>query len=315
MKKAFFFICLSFITAVHAKTIDVTAVGNGETYDWAVLNAVENAVRQTSDITIKSTGLQKIDASVTASGKWDDKDGNFTVSVQDNSQFIPAEYKGVVSSFDVVEHTEKDSTHTVKIKATVVREDVYDSRNYTSKRPGKKADYSLAVMPFQTGRTVHCLGRQVSANALNRLINRLFVERLLASRKLTLVDRSHFDAYEDELNLITGEMTLPENKVRLKNIVPADYILVGAVDTLTVTSKKSVIELTGETIYENSAEIKLSYRVLESSTMEIISAGSATKTITQNEDFSSCFDVEENLLSLAIDEAGQKILNDIFPND
>ena len=134
MKKILF--ALLFFTAftVQAKEVVVSAVGEGEDYDWAVLNAVENAVRQTNDMTIEGKGLQKIDvsssvdrertvkggsstqasATLNASGEYgkkgnlDAKDNyqrnsdfevndneKITAGIKDNSKAIPAKYKGV----------------------------------------------------------------------------------------------------------------------------------------------------------------------------------------------------------------------------
>ena len=353
MKKILF--ALLFFTAftVQAKEVVVSAVGEGDDYDWAVLNAVENAVRQTNDITIEGKGLQKIDvsssvgrertvkggsstqasATLNASGEYGkkgnlDAKGNYqrnsdfevndnekiTAGIKDNSKAIPAKYKGVVSSYEVVEHTQNNGKHQVKINATVVKEDVYDSHDYKSKGLVKKAEYSLAVLPFKATKQISCLGKKVSTDELNTLIANAFVEKLAPSRKFNLVDRNNLDNYADELALITDDMTLPENKVKLKNIVSADYILVGTIENFTATSEKEYIELTGETNYESSSKLKLSYRILEAATMEIVSAGSVEKKFSKDGAFSSCYNVEELLINRAISESSDKLLADIFPD-
>ena len=58
MKKILYLLFLLTAFNANAKEIVVTAYGEGEDYDWAVMNAVENAVRQTSDIAIQSDGLK-----------------------------------------------------------------------------------------------------------------------------------------------------------------------------------------------------------------------------------------------------------------
>ncbi len=405
MKKILFALLFFTAFAVQAKEVVVSALGEGEDYDWAVLNAVENAVRQTNDITIESNGLQKINvsssinrertisensstqanATLNASGKYGKKgkldakgnyqnnsdlkvndNENITASIKDNSKSIPAKYKGVVSSYEVIEHTENNGKHQVKITAVVNKECkqipncettknncscyacktgyklveneclpcedkevcsctegkkwstdekkcIYDAHDYKSKGLVKKADYSLAVLPFKATKQLNCLGKKVSIDELNILIANAFVEKLAPSRKFNLVDRNNLDNYADELALITDDMTLPENKVKLKNIVSADYILVGTIENFTATSEKEYIELTGETSYESSSKLKLSYRILEAATMEIVSAGSVEKKFSKDDAFSSCYNVEELLINKAITEASEKILTDIFP--
>lgn len=65
MKKILYTLLLLTAFNANAKEIVVTAYGEGDDYDWAVMNAVENAVRQTSDIAIQSDGLHKVDVSTT----------------------------------------------------------------------------------------------------------------------------------------------------------------------------------------------------------------------------------------------------------
>ena len=67
MKKIIFILFLLLSYSANAKEIKVTAVGYGENYDCAIMNAVENAVRQTSDIEIEGNGLNKVDIESTFS--------------------------------------------------------------------------------------------------------------------------------------------------------------------------------------------------------------------------------------------------------
>lgn len=159
----------------NAKEIVVTAYGEGDDYDWAVMNAVENAVRQTSDIAIQSDGLHKVDVSTTvkhnasfeSEANANDRlnvdikerdnllpetkqlgaeenaqikvkanaDETVTARFRDNSKDIMAKYKGSVSSYEVLEHSEENGKHKVKIKAVVFK---YDPHDYKSKSLVKK---------------------------------------------------------------------------------------------------------------------------------------------------------------------------------
>lgn len=406
MKKLFALLLLLSSFGVQAKEISVIAFGEGENYDWAVLNAVENAVRQTNEISIEGNGLHKIDisssisreqsqsgnsssntdATLNAKGEFgregyldakgnvnsnnsyeDHKTDTIAAGVKDNSKHIPATYKGVVSSYEILEHGEEKGIHRVKIKALVNQacpailncatqkvdcscyacqigykpvdkeclacddkevcgcvdgkkwskeqnQCVYDVRDYKSKNLVKKADYSLAVLPFKATKQLNCLGKKVSIDELNTLITNAFVENLVSSRKFSLVDRNNLDNYADELSLIANDLTLSENKIRLKNIVPADYILVGTIENFSATETKEFIEFTGETSYESSSKLKLSYRILETATMEIVSSGSVEKKFSKDDAFSSCYNVEELLVGRVVKDASNKLLTDIFPD-
>ena len=351
MKKIFYILLLLTAFSANAKEITVTAYGEGDDYDWAVMNAVENAVRQTSDIDVQSNGLRKLDLSATLKHDFDseaevtatDKLGidshkkelimskdnrlnaeeqasaarkthaseNITAGFRDNSKEILAKYKGSISSYEVLEHSEENGKHKVKIKATVNK---YDARDYKSKSLVKKAEYSLAIMPFKAAPNANCLGKKPDIRNINTIISNLFVEKLAPSRKFNLVDRNNLDDYAAEMSLIEGDLTLPENKVKLKNLAAADYILVGRIDNFSASTSKSYVALTGETNYSSSSKLKISYRILETATMEIVSAGSVEKKFGKEGAFSSCANVEQLLFERAIKEAAEKILTDVFPD-
>jgi len=159
-----------------------------------------------------------------------------------------------------------------------------------------------------------CLGQNVSLGEINEMIDNLYTEHLSASRRFNVVDRKHLDAYADELALIVSDMTLPENKVRLKNIVSADYILVGNIDNFYTTTDKKQIEMTGEKLINSSCGLTMSYRLLETATMEVVFADSVSKTLNKKGYFSSCFNVEKYLFGKAIEESVEKMLSTIFPD-
>lgn len=351
MKKIFYALLFLMAFNANAKEVVVTAYGEGEDYDWAVMNAVENAVRQTSDIDIQSNGLHKVDLSTTvkhsasfeaeasATDKLDidshkrsglvpknnqlsaenqanaklkaNANETVTAEVRDNSKDIMAKYKGSVSSYEVLEHSEENGKHKVKIKATIFK---YDAHDYRSKSLVKKADYSLAIMPFKMAPNVNCLGKKPDVKEMNTIISNMFIEKLAPSRRFNLVDRNNLDDYAAEMSIIEGDMTLPENKVKLRNLAAADYILVGTVDTFTASTSKSFVALTGETNYSSSSKLKISYRILEAATMEVVSVGSVEKTFGKGGAFSSCSSVQQLLFEKAISEAAEKILVDIFPD-
>lgn len=351
MKKIFYMLLFLMTFNANAKEVVVTAYGEGEDYDWAVMDAVENAVRQTSDIDVQRNGLHKVnlvatakhdssfegEANVTDTLNIDNRklsgivpenkqlnaeeqatatlkanaNETLTAEIRDNSKNIAAKYKGSISSYEVLEHSEENGKHKVKIKATVFK---YDAHDYKSKNLVKKADYSLAVMPFKIAPNTKCLGKKTDTKETNTIISNIFIEKLAPSRKFNLVDRNNLDDYAAEMSIIEGDMTVPENKTKLKNIAAADYILVGTVDSFTASSNKSVVTLTGETNYSSSSKLKISYRILEAATMEIVSVGSVEKAFSKEGTFSSCANVEQLLFERAIGEAAEKILIDIFPD-
>lgn len=58
--------------------------------------------------------------------------------------------------------------------------------------------------------------KKADIKELNTIISNTFIEKLAPSRKFNLVDRNNLDDYAAEMSIIEGDMTLPENKVKLK---------------------------------------------------------------------------------------------------
>ena len=285
-------------------------------------------------------------------------------NVKDNSRDINARYHGVVSSYNVIKHTENNGMHYVDIEAKICKmlpncdymtkrcncyvckvgynlvdgeclpcldndtcgcsdgkkwskeqgACVYDTHDYKSKSLVKKSEYSLAIMPFKMSANINCLGKKADAKEINTIISNLFIEKLTPSRKFNLVDRNNLDDYAAEMAIIESDMTLPENKVKFRNLAAADYILVGTVDNFTASTGKSFVPLTGEVNYSSSSKLKISYRILEAATMEVVSVGSVEKTFSKGGAFSSCANVEQLLFEQAIGEAAESMLIDIFPD-
>ena len=186
---------------------------------------------------------------------------------------------------------------------------------YVSKGLGEKSDYSLIITPFKSKIGLRCLGQKVSLDNLNEQINEKFTEYLSESSKFNLLDRSNFDAYAQELSLVTNELTNPSNKGKLKNIASADYMLVGSIDALSASTNRQYIELTGETIYNSYSKLKLSYKLIEVATMEVVTSGSVEKKFDKEGQFSSCANLTDLLVDKVVKEASDKLLKKLFKDE
>ena len=59
--RIFFIILLTLAISLsaNAREVEVTAIGSGADEEWALMNALDNAVRQSSEITIKRDSSMK----------------------------------------------------------------------------------------------------------------------------------------------------------------------------------------------------------------------------------------------------------------
>ena len=141
---------------VQAKEVTVTATGMGDSYDWAVMNAVENAVRQSTEVIVhRNAPMEKFEMKGVSS---DDYNESENVKVDDGSviggkgnidykaegkarnkmnavfeeKSIDAHYAGKVDSYKVLSTEEKDGKYIVKIEAIVKKVYGGDGVNFTA---------------------------------------------------------------------------------------------------------------------------------------------------------------------------------------
>jgi len=293
---------LSLVTSfATAKEVTTEAQGIGDDYDWAVATAIDNAVKQTSEIkvernapiekaTIKAQGIVDIDASAEIKN-------------------IDARYKGRVKSFEVLSTEEKKGKTYVKIKAVILQPD-----DYTSPGLGQKGKYSLSIVPFKGPKNFPCMGTSISSDNISKQLNNGLVADIQKSKKFNIVDRQNMDSYAEEALLIEADLAKNEYKNKMKQITSADYLLVGSVDGFATSSAETHIELTRELYIDSAASMQVSYRLIETATMEIIASGVVEKSITKEGAFSSCPNVAKALGQKISKQISGEMLAELFPD-
>lgn len=334
MKQVFLsllFVCLAFTT--HAKDIEVDAMGVGKDYEWAVMNALDNVVKQTSDVRINRTApmlrmevgvKENLNLSVNKQAR--SSDDSFigdeeSVSYSDSGSVkhgietfaqlkeINAKYEGKVSSYSVVSSEQKNGNYYVKIRAIVKKVDGYNSPDLI-----KKAKYSLSIVPFKADKQISCVGKRVSSDALTGKILGILTEKFSKSKQFNIVDRENFEEYVGELSLVNFDLTKETEKSRLKNITSADYILVGKIEGFSTSKTTQNVPITGESYSNSSAVIQVSYKLLETATMEVIISSIVEASLKKDGSFSSCHIVEKELATKVGTKISTEILTDLFPD-
>ena len=334
MKRIFLsllFVC--FAGTTYAKEIEVEAMGVGKDYEWAVMNALDNAVKQTTDVTISRTApmlkmevnaKESLDVSINEQANSNDgsliggeKSASYSGSgkakygIEASAELkeINAKYEGNISSYSVISSEQKDGNYYVKIKAIVKKVDDYNSPDLI-----KKAKYSLSIVPFKADKQISCVGKQVSSNSLTGKILSTLSEKLSKSKKFNIVDRENLDAYAEELSLVNNNFTNEKEKSRLKNIASADYILVGKIEGFSTNKTTQNVPMTGESYSNSSAAIQVSYKLLETATMEVITSSIVEEGLKKSGSFSSCSNVEKELAKKVGLKISTEILTELFPD-
>lgn len=324
---------VSFAYTTYAKEIEVEAMGVGKDYEWAVMNALDNVVKQTTDVTISRTApmlkmevnaKESLDVSVNELANSNDgsliggeKSASYSGSgkakygIQASAELkeINAKYEGKISSYSVISSEQKDGNYYVKIKAIVKKVDDYNSPDLI-----KKAKYSLSIVPFKADKQISCVGKRVSSNSLTGKISSILSEKLLKSKKFNIVDRENLDAYAEELSLVNNDFTNEKEKSRLKNIASADYILVGKIEGFSTNKTTQNVPMTGESYSNSSASIQISYKLLETATMEVITSSTIEESLKKGGSFSSCNNVEKKLAQKVGLKISTEILTELFPD-
>lgn len=317
---------------VQAKIINVEAQGVGDDYDWAVMNAVENAVRQSSEVIVhRDAPMEKFEmvgqnkdqyASNTEikaekGSLWggvkhffvkDEGKQSGEMKARYENKSIDAHYAGKIDSYQVLSSEEKGGKYYVKISAKVIKADDYKS-------PGlvKKADYSLSVQPFKVGSGYAWLVGVSEPEVVTKLQTAL-INRLSMTRKFNLVSRIDLGDYLDEVSLEALNLTKEENQNKIQQIKSADYLLVGSIDYLKVSSKTSSVEMTGESYSSSKAQLQITYRLIETGTMEIVASGMVDSKYAKNSGKVKTETALSYLFSNAADKIVDQLLQDIYPD-
>lgn len=276
---------------------DITvSTGIGETYDWAIMNAIENAVRQTSTIKITQ-----------------DSPMHFGRTNQDIDTFIKtinAKYAGEINSYKVLSSKEKMGKFYVTIEAAV-------------KKPAKLTEYKIpnlakgdiptvAILDFKANNSYSCGSSNFSKTKLNKYLANSLNEKLGKSKKFEMVSRKDFDNYAKEIALINKGLSPEESKAMLKKISIADYILVGEVMSFNVIDNSEIIDMTGEKNINIKYKISISYKLLETASMKIITSGIAITSFTSDNENISCNSVLRRLNKDVSAQISDSILNNLF---
>ena len=360
MKNIFsvFAISAILVTPALAKVEKVIAVGTGATEYEATVDAIDNAIRQNTDVTVNGGSgkiinmkhdledHRKADAShsVSVSGNSNyDSNASYeetansggkkhwwqfwrkrssSTHVSSNSAYreqanaksasdissheelsyterdINMKYKGKIEGYKVLEMKQKGKKYTAKIEAKIFVVDDYVSPDMV-----KKSAYRVAITDFEGRRNWDCVGEKMIIKPLQK--------QLVKSKKITMVDRANFDKQMKELGLLNKDIANRENQSKLRQVAIADYILVGQIDSFNINRTEKDIELTGEHISKTDVSIAVSYKLIETATMDIVSSDSTTKSL--HFDYrAGCADAANRLAEQAGKDLANKMLEDIF---
>lgn len=315
-KIIFGLIALVICQIAQAKIQQIPATGVGTTRDIAILNAVENAVRQYNGVSIvQNDPTMRISEKqhVNVSGQKTDKKGKqetmkagVVIYSDKIVEQVNATYKGKVNSYEITQEEKTDTGYKVSIVASFKEMD-----SYTAGKLAAKKEYSLAVPVFYNKQYTLCSEKKTATLLDNATFD--LKEKLSATRHFKLLDRQNFSAYAEELALVAGGATQEVELKRLQNIIPADYILVGKVRQFDFSSQKETLDLLGEIQIKTQGKLIVEFSLLESATMENIFTTRSSFSFFQTGKQLDCETVFGILSNKVATETTGKINNRLFP--
>lgn len=301
-----------------AKIIETIASGTGSSEYAATMDAIDNAVRQTHKVDVKNdkgvdlsethitakddTRIKEKSSSKTKTSMWSKVKGWFgggfsdaesSSSSKESSYFyekkggdqeyhdtsvsrqIEMKYHGAIESYEVLESKESKDQWRVKIKAKIKQLDEYESPDLID-----KAKYRVAIVPSGNKTQWNCIGSKKSSKYIEDIAINDMTHKIVASKKMSVVDRQNIDKQLEELSLLNKDLANPDNANKLKQIAIADYLLIVTVDAFNAATTTKTIQLTGEKVTKGSANIEISYKLIETATMDIVASGSDSNDIS-----------------------------------
>lgn len=257
MKNAFLYIIILFATAAAASAqkieyVDVSASGRGNGENAAVESAIIECVSQVNGLAVSTQS--QLDAVESIS----DKD---SFSSRRLRKMVTSATRGIVASYEIlsIKDTE-DGLKEAVVKAKIAKY-----------RQGSGANrLRIAVFPFKPAKYNYYLDNaNVSAADVSRISTQAFVDKMVATRNFTVLDREYADEILEEKATIANADTPMEEMCKFGQVLGADYIVVGIVESLKMAKKEVNMKLSGLNASVNDAGCAVSIRFIDVASRQI----------------------------------------------
>ena len=282
------FLCAVSIGFAAQHTVETTVKGQGVTRDLAIQNALYQAVSQVQGIRVESimapiridTTHIDIERDPNTSGKSavvgpltaisNEVNGLVTgvdsvdIQTQTMGPLTLTEAKGLVKSYDVVEEKKiSDEVYEVTLKVWV-----YD---YQSPEDTKRL--RVAIFPFDSTAQSHQFGDvTISGAELGAQFSQVLNSMLGSNPKFTLLDRDTQTAILKEKQILVSNDAPIEEKVRLGEVLGADYMVVGTIQQAEIVVIEKTSPIIGSKTRRFKAYMDVEYRILVGPTRQVASA-------------------------------------------
>ncbi len=298
MKKIIFsilcFLGLTLIVcAQRIEYVEVQGNGIGKNDSKAVEDAIIQCVSQVNGLSIETQSQLNAVEYIS-----DDT----SVSSELFQRRVASATRGVVSSYKIISTKKNDDG---LIEAVV-------SAKIAKYQKGKGADrLRIAVLPFYTSKSDFSVaGESVHSGEVSRLATQSFVNRMVDTRKFTVLDREYATSILQEKATIAKADTPMEEMCKFGQVLGADYIVVGIVESVSSQNKKVKMEMSGLKATVNDSGCAITLRFIDIATRQIKFSGIVNSKVKLDSNSQSpLLDIFNQFSEQAI----KKVMDNIYP--
>jgi len=301
------------------KVVIREVIGQGRNRDEAIKNALYRAVEQVRGIKVDS-GTYEFVFRTAGAGIGADEPGRSrievgSVDVATKGTVYTTEIGGLVKSYNVLEEKQIDEdTYQVKLQV-----EVYD---YGARGQTKRV--KVALMPAKTLQgNYQFLNLTIPSDALSALFSQRLAMGLTQTNKFAVLDReSIIDFISEKKMLFSFDAPLGE-QAKLAETLGADYLLVGTISQAKIERIDKYLKVADYITREFKARFNFNYRLVDSSTKQIVLASDAQKYL-ENEEVRELADewdpaewdpaqVRDAFISLVVNDVIEAIIDRVYP--
>jgi len=306
--------------------IKVTTTATAPSLPAAIDLAIKLAIEQVNGKTMESTSITfqggfessaKYHGQAQASTDEDSAsvtvDADETVSAKSSgfADFVRTQSKGAVSDFKLLSQSKSllDKNYTVTIEANVTK----------YKRAESASRMRIVVAPLRVGNTIFIIdNKKLDGLEIGSELHQSITDALTNTQRVTILDREANEAADAEMDLIVSGKASNEDFARLGQQLPADFLWVATLDAYEYKRHERELRTSNRTLISYSGTAKLSHRLVNVATRQIILSDSVQVNLPETEPTTMgtgidpdkmIADINKNLTEKAL----RQIMDRLFP--
>ena len=298
------FLAVSVFAEVKTTSKNVRAKGYGTTPQEAVQDALIQVVQQHKGVRIDATQVQETIAGSFSEIQNGEESSKAMLSDAIQKQ-VATKTRGDIGNYVIIDQgVGNDGLNWAEVEAT------FTSSAYVA--PGLPSDKRrrFAIYPFNTESTAYSVsGQNVPGSKVADAVTDAITAQLVQTRKFAVLQRRDMSAYATERALLSSAAMAKPERLKLGQLLGADYMLTGVVTGFRADTTPDVSALTGEKRSGGNADILISYELMLMATQEIKWADSVAFNISLPNNVT-----EQTALAQSFDALGNKIVMDLLEN-